>query len=61
MAQNFYDFLMSLSPEIRVEVYTNGIETARKKEHKWVRIMGGACPALKKLYIDLVDVSADLL
>ena len=61
MAQNFYDFLMALSPEIRVEVYTNGIETARKKDHKWVRIMGGACPALKKLYIDLVDVSADLL
>ena len=61
MARNYYEFLSALNPETRVEVYTNSVETARTKGHKWVRAVGQACPDLKKLYTELVDIQAQLL
>lgn len=61
MARNYYEFLYALNPETRVEVYTNSVETARTNGHKWVRAVGQACPDLKKLYTELVDIQAQLL
>lgn len=60
-ATNFCEFLKALNPETRVEVYTNSVETARAKGHKWVRSVGLGCPELKQIYTELVDIQAQLL
>ena len=60
-ATNFCEFLKALNPETRVEVYTNSVETARAKGHKWVRSVGLGCPELKQIYTELGDIQAQLL
>lgn len=59
--KNFYDFLSALSPELRVEVYTNCVETATHNENMtWVRNIGLAYPKLRDMYLSIVDIQNEV-
>lgn len=60
-ASNFYDFLKSVNPEIRCQIYTNSIENARERGAQWTRLIGKAKPELQELYRSMINTEAELL
>lgn len=58
LAKNFFNFLSALEPEPRVEIYTQCVTTARKKNIPWVKYCSKGCPELHPLYVSMIDNTA---
>lgn len=52
-ANNFYNFLKTIKPEPRAEIYTNCVENDMKQS--WVKQTAKLQPKLKELYYEIAD------